>query len=44
MEAYIDIGNPKKHPWYGSELTIINNAELASIKDTLTKAIEAYTN
>ena len=39
-----ELGDPKKHPWYGSELINISNADLATLHEALSKAIKSYTN
>lgn len=37
-----ELGDPKNHPWYGSELKSISNTELAILNDALSKTIKSY--
>ncbi len=37
-----DLGDPKRHPWYASQLRNISNAELAGLNEALAKIIKAY--
>ncbi len=37
-----ELGDPTKHPWYGSELRTITNADLAALNEALNAAIKAY--
>jgi very-short-patch-repair endonuclease len=42
VNVLLDLGDPKKHSWYGSELRNISNAELAALHEALTKAIKSF--
>ncbi len=44
VNVITELGDPKKHPWYGSELNGISNAQLAILHEALSKAIKTYAN
>ena len=37
-----ELGDPQKHPWHGSTLLSISNAEIAFLNDSLIKTIKSY--